>query len=125
MGFAIAKNITLLASGYHNSSIGSQGSGIFHGESKILNITYTNRKKATFITSTIKNSPKIHTIPMTFDYHKNDFYLFENMTNYKKIEVISGGNGIHEIIVEDMELICKFKYEYIGTPGLMNLIVYR
>ena len=122
MGFAIAKNITLLASGYHNSSIGSQGSGIYHGESKILNITYTNRKSATFITSEIQKSPEIHTIPNVFEYHKNDFYLFENMTNYKKIKVI---NGIHEIIVEDLELICHFKYEYIGTPGLMNLIVYR
>ena len=124
MGFSIAKNITLLSSGYHNSSIGSQGSGIYHRESKILNITYTNRKTATFITSEIQKSPEIHTIPkaLDFEYHKNDFYLFENMTNYKRIEVI---NGIHEIIVEDLELMCHFKYEYIGTPGLMDLIVYR
>ena len=116
MGVSISKNVTILAAGYHNPKSGGQGSGIYHGASKILNFTTSPSKLI---------SAKIgHFAPTgkEVDFKQNEFYLYEDMENYQKIGV---RQGYQEVTINDTDLNCHFKYNYSGATNLMQMIAYR
>ena len=119
MGFSISKNITLLAAGYHNPKSGSQGSGIYHGFKKVSNITYSQFSGSKIITAKVGIHRNVAELP---NYHINGFYLFEDMSNYQKIDL---PNGKNELTFFDENLICHIKYDYCGLPNQMQIIIFR
>ena len=122
-GWAVAKNITLITSGYHDPESGSRGSGIFDGKYQIVrNFTYSAGKKSDFITSNLKSVHQENSQDDSINIGiGKPFYLYEDLSKYTKMSL---RNGKQELTLKHKNLECFFNYEYNGTVSY-NILAYE
>lgn len=106
MGWAIANNVTLLASGIHDLAQGSSGSGIYQGGLKILDFTYRENGsklvKSKLKAAKQKEGSELKRVKL------DSFYLFEDLTKYSKIELKPGSNHVS---LNYGDFACEIHYE--------------